>query len=152
MCAYCSLVFKVRHISHASSFLLPFLLPVAQALLQLPTKALAKFKQGTLGSNYLIKDILQLVLRQRRALDVLDCAKFSRHPLAVFALYWGHPLLCQLIFYLGVLSKIYLRADDQARHSRAVMVDLWKPFLADVFEGRGGCYGEADEKDVGLRV
>jgi hypothetical protein len=31
-------------------------------------------------------------------------------------------------------------------------MDLREPFLLDVLEGCGGCDGEADEEDIGLRV
>lgn len=86
---------------------------------------------------YLIKDILELVLRQRRALDVLDGTELSRHSLAVFLLYRGHPLLRQLVFYCVVFPQIYLCTDDEARHAWAVVVYFGKPFLADVLERSG---------------
>jgi hypothetical protein len=91
-------------------------------------------------------------LRQSRTLDVLDRTKLSCHSLTVLALYWRHPLLCQLVFYGGVLSQIHLGTYNQAWHTRTVVVYLGEPLFADVLEGCGRGYGEAYEEDIGLRV
>lgn len=101
---------------------------------------------------YLVKNVLELVLRQGRALNVLDSAKLSRHPLAVLALDRRHPLLCQLVLYRSVLPQIHLCAHDQTRHARTVVVYLGKPLLAHVLKRRGRGYGETHEEYVGLRI
>lgn len=82
----------------------------------------------------LVENVLELILRQRGALDIFDSAKLPCHPLAVFPLDRGHSLLKQLVFYVCVISQIHLGADDEARHSRAVVMYLGKPFFANVFE------------------
>jgi hypothetical protein len=102
--------------------------------------------------SYLIEHVLELVLRQRRALDVLDCAQLSRHPLAVLALDRRHPLLGQLVLDRVVFPQIDLRADNQTRHARAMVVHLGEPLLTDVLERGGRRHGEAHKEDVGLGV
>lgn len=101
---------------------------------------------------YLIKHVLELVLRQSRALDVLDRTEFACHSLAVLALYWRHSLLCQLIFYGVVLPQIHLCTHNQAWHPRTVVMHLGEPLFTDVLEGGGRSYGEAHEEDIGLGV
>lgn len=103
-------------------------------------------------SSDLIKNIFQLELSKCRTLHVFDCTKLSRHALAIFPLYWRHSLLRQLVLYLSIFPKIYLSTDDQAGHSRAVMVDLGKPLLAYILERSRGCDGEADEEDISLGI
>jgi hypothetical protein len=100
----------------------------------------------------LIEDILQLVLRQRRALHVLDRTKFLRHALAVLLPNGLHLRLRQLLAHLRVVTEIGLCADDQAGDAGAVVVDFGEPFLADVLEGGGAGDAEAHEEDVGLRI
>jgi hypothetical protein len=101
---------------------------------------------------YLIKHVLELVLRQGRALDVLDSAKLSRHPLTVLALDRRHPLLGQLVLDRRVLAQIHLCAHNQTRHPRTVVVYLGEPLLAHVLEGCGRGYGEAYEEHVRLGI
>jgi hypothetical protein len=104
------------------------------------------------GVTYLVEHVLELVLRQRTALDVLDGAELPRHALAVLFPHGRHLLLCQLLPDARVVPQIHLRADDEARHARAVVVYLGKPLLAHVLEGGGRGDAEADEEDVGLGV
>lgn len=102
--------------------------------------------------THLIEDVLELVLRQRRALDVLDGPQLLGHALAVLLADGRHALFLQLIPDLLLVAEIDLRADDEAGYAGAMMVDFGEPFLADVLKGRGGGDAEADEEDVGLRV
>jgi hypothetical protein len=107
---------------------------------------------GSETPDYLVEDVLQLVLGQRRALDVLDGSELPGHPLASITGDRRHLLLCKLVSHGSVVAEIDLGADDEARDTGAVVVDLGKPLFPDVFKaGRGG-YAEADEEDVGLRV
>jgi hypothetical protein len=104
------------------------------------------------GDDGLVKDVLEALLRQGRALDVLDGAELTREPLARVVL--DGPLLLpgELLADGGVLSQVDLGADNQAGHARAVVVDLGEPFLLDVLERCRARDREADEEDVGLRV
>jgi hypothetical protein len=45
-----------------------------------------------------------------------------------------------------------LCANNQAGYSRAVVVDLGKPLLSNVFKGCRGCDREANEEDIGLGI
>lgn len=101
---------------------------------------------------YLIENILELVLCQGRALDVLNGAKLSCHPLSVFPLDRRHPLFRQLVLDSIVFSQIDLCTNNQAWHARAVVVNFREPLLAYVFERCGRCDGEADEENVCLGV
>ena len=102
--------------------------------------------------TYLVKNILQLVLGQGTALDVLNRTEFFGHALSIFPAHGGHLLLGQLVPDTGIVSQIDLGADNEARDARAVVVDLREPLLADVLEGSGGGDTEANEEDIGLRV
>ena len=101
---------------------------------------------------YLVENILEFVLRESRALDVLNRSQILRHLLAGFPGDRAHLLLSELLADAGIVSQIDLRADDEARHTRAMMVHLRKPFLAHILKGSGGRDGEANEKDIGLGV
>ena len=103
-------------------------------------------------NTHLIKHILQLILRQRRALHILDSAQLFRHPLSILPPNRAHLLLIELLAHAGVIAEIGLRADDQAGHAGTVVVHLWEPLFAHVLEGGGRGDGEADEEDVGLGV
>ena len=102
--------------------------------------------------TYLIKDILQLVLRQSAALDILDRPELLGHALAVLLSYWLHLLFCQLFPHLWVVAQVHLGADNEAGDAGAVVVDLRKPLLADVLERGGRRDAEAHQEDVGLGI
>lgn len=87
--------------------------------------------------SYLVKHILQLILRQSTALDVLDRTQVLGHSLTILSPHRCHLLLGQLLLYAGIVSQIDLCADNEAGDAGAVVMDLGEPFFADVFE-RGG--------------
>ena len=111
------------------------------------------------GRSYLVKDVLESLLGQGRALDVLDSTELSGHSLTILSLDRLHLLLAKLAEY-GVLvvtlllrwAQIELGTHNQARDARAVVVDFGEPLLADVLKGSRRDDGEADEEDIGLRV
>jgi hypothetical protein len=102
--------------------------------------------------SYLVKHILELVLRQGTALDVFDSAELLGHALAVLPPHGSHLLLSKLLPDAVIVPQIDLGADNEAGDTGAVVVDLGEPLLADVLEGGGRCDAEADEEDVGLGV
>jgi hypothetical protein len=104
------------------------------------------------GIPYLIKHILELILRQGRALDVLDGAELLGHALARLSRYGPHLLPGKLLDDMGVVAQVDLRADDEARHARAVVVHFWEPLLAHVLERRRRRDAEAHQEHVRLRV
>jgi hypothetical protein len=83
---------------------------------------------------YLIKHVLQLELRKSRALHVLDSAKVLGHTLAIFFPHRLHLLLAKLLAHLRVVAQICLSANNEARHARAVVVDLGEPLFSDVLK------------------
>lgn len=104
------------------------------------------------GCTYLVEHVLQLVLGEGAALDVLDGAEVLGHALAVLFPHRLHLLFGELIAHARVLAKVDLGAHDEAGDARAVVVDLGKPLLPDVFKGSGGGDREAHEENVGLGV
>ena len=106
------------------------------------------FEIGT----HLVKDVLQTLLCQRRALHILHRAKLPSKPLALF---WGNRTLLlprQLVQHLWVVPEIDLGADDEARHTGAVMVHLREPLLLHVLKRRGRRHAETDEEHIRLGV
>lgn len=83
---------------------------------------------------YLIKDILQLVLRQSRALHIFNCTKLLGHPVAVLLTNRLHLLASQLLPNAGVVAQIGLSADNKAGYTGAVVVHLGEPLFPYVFE------------------
>ena len=102
--------------------------------------------------TYLIENILQPELCQRRALHILHRAQFLRHPLAVLLSNRLHLLLRQFLPHSWVITQIYLCADNQAGHAGAVVMHLGEPLLPNVLEGRGRRHREADEEDISLWI
>lgn len=101
---------------------------------------------------YLVKHVLEFVLRQSTALDILHGAQVLCHALAVLLPHRLHLLLGQFLSHARVIPQIDLCTDNEAGNARAVVVHLGEPFLADVLEGCGGGDAEANEEDVGLWV
>ena len=104
------------------------------------------------GSTHLIEHVLQALLSERRALDVLHGAQFPRKPLTLLSRDWPLLLSLQLLQDLGIVSQVDLRTDDQARDSGTVVVDFREPLLLHVLERGGRCDTEANEEDVRLGV
>lgn len=102
--------------------------------------------------SYLVKHVLEFVLRQSTALDVLHRAQILCHALAILLPHRLHLLLGQFLPHARVIPQIDLCSDNEAGDARAVVVDLGEPFLADVLEGCRGGDAEANEEDVGLWV
>lgn len=116
--------------------------------------AVITLSRGSVGPRftYFIEHILQLVLRQRTALDVLDSTELLSHSLSFLFPHRLHLLFGQLFPHTGVISQVCLRAHNKARDAGAMVVDFGKPFLADVLEGGWRGDAEAYEENVGLGV
>ena len=84
--------------------------------------------------SYLVEHILQLVLGECRALNILYRPQVFSHALTILLSYWLHPLFCQLFADAGIIAEIRLRTDDQARNAWTMVVHLWEPFFTDVLE------------------
>lgn len=66
---------------------------------------------AAIGRPYLVKDVLELELRESRALHVLHRTQLFCHLFAIFLPHGLHLLLCQLLPDLRVISQIRLGAD-----------------------------------------
>lgn len=108
--------------------------------------------KDTERSTYLIKHILELVLRQGTTLDVLHRAQLFSHPLTILLPHRLHLLLGQLVLDTRIVSQIDLCTNNKAGNTRAMVVNLWEPLLADVFERCWRGHTKADEEDIGLRI
>ena len=110
-------------------------------------------KANRRGSRtYLVENILELVLGQGRTLDIFNRSQLLGHAISIFFANGLHLLTGKLFANGGVVAKIGLRTDDEARDTGAVVVNLGEPFFANVLKGGGGSHGEADQKDIGLGV
>ena len=83
---------------------------------------------------YLIEDVLQLVLRQCRALHVFNGPQVFGHSLSVFLTYWLHPLFSELLSHLRIIPKIRLGAHYEAWHPWTMVMHLRKPLLPNILE------------------
>jgi len=77
--------------------------------------------------NSLIKDTLEVPLRQRRTFQILDGFDLFCHADCLLILYWCHSLSGQLFLDFVVLSKIEFGADKDNGDVRGVMLDFWVP-------------------------
>ena len=104
------------------------------------------------SETHLVKDVLQTLLRQRRTLHILHRTQFPREAFSL--LRSDGPLLLPLQFLqdLGVVPQIDLRADNEARDTGTVMVDLREPLLLDVLKRCRRRHAEANQEHVRLRV
>ena len=80
------------------------------------------------------KTFLSPFLCEGRTFNVLDGAKLLGQPFTILSRDGSQPLPGKLVNNCGVITEINLRTDNEARHARAVMMDLRQPFLLDVFK------------------
>lgn len=99
-----------------------------------------------------VKHLLQVLLRQRRALHVHHRAHFFRQRPGV--LLWHRPLPPpgQLDQHLDVLPQVALRAHQEDGGQGAAAADFGDPLLPDVLEGGGADHAEAEQQGVGSAV
>lgn len=119
---------------------------------QLPRPRVNQGNKSRGGRTDLVKNVLQALLREGRAFDVLDSAELPSELLALLRSHWPLLLPRQLLQHLRIIPKIDLSADDEARNTRAVVVNLWEPFFFHVFEGCWRCDAEADQEHISLGV
>jgi hypothetical protein len=104
------------------------------------------------NTNSLVEDILQTLLRERRALKILHRIDFLGFGHTLLEGYRSEVLLTKASNGLGILTKIELGAHEEDGGVGAVVVNLGVPLRRYVLEGAGGNDGEAKKEDVGLRV
>ena len=99
-----------------------------------------------------VEHFLQVLLRQRRALDVRHRTDVARELPRRILRHGLVTVLVELDQYFDVVAQVALRADQQQWRVGAVRAQFGQPLLAHVVEGGGRHDREADEKDVGVRV
>lgn len=90
--------------------------------------------RGIPVGSYLVKNILELVLRQSRALDVLNRTQLLCHAVAVFLTDGLHLLSGKLLPNARVVAQISLCTDDETGDTGAMVMHFREPFLPDVLE------------------
>lgn len=99
-----------------------------------------------------VEHLLQVLLRQRRALDVSDRAHFFRQRPGVLFQHRPLPPSGQLDQHLDVLPQVALCADQEDGGQGAAAADFGDPLLPDVLEGGGADHAEAEQQGVGSAV
>lgn len=105
-----------------------------------------------ISQTHLVENVLQALLRQSRALNVLDGAQLAGQLLALLS--HNRPLLRprELLHDAGIVAQIDLGSNDQAGHAGAVVVNFREPFFFDVFKRRWSGDAEAHEENIRLGV
>jgi len=104
------------------------------------------------SADGLVKDVLETLLCEGRALEVLDGVDFLCH-LETHRVGDGlHALLLELVDGVAVLTQIELGAREDDGGVSSVVRNLGIPLGANVVERGRVHQREADEENVGLRV
>lgn len=104
------------------------------------------------GEDGGVKRLLQVLLRERRALHVILRSDLLRHPLRPRA---GHGLdagAVQANEHVDVQQEVRLRAHQDNGRGGVGGTDRGHPLLGDVVEGSGVDHAEAQQEDVRVRV
>lgn len=99
-----------------------------------------------------VKHLLEVLLRQCRALDVRHRAHFLRQRSGVLLQHGALSSPRQLDQHFDVLAQVTLGAHQEDGSQRAAPSDLGDPFLPDVLKGRGADDAEAEQQGVGPTV
>lgn len=98
------------------------------------------------------KHLPDVILLQRGALHVLDGSDLLGQRVALLVGGRGQTLLLQLLHRFIVASQVFLGADQQDGNVGAVVGHFRVPLVLDVCVGRRATDGEADYKNIGLRI
>lgn len=109
-------------------------------------------RRGMWRDTNLVKDVLELVLREGRTLHVFHCAQLLGHTVSIFFANRLHLLAGKLLADSGIVAKIGLGAHDQAGDTGAVVVHLGEPLFAYVLKGGRRSDRKANEEDIRLRI
>ena len=96
----------------------------------------------------LVEDVLEPLLRQRRALHVLDGLVLVCHRLPVRGGRGPHLVGRQLLPLLLVVPEVDLGADEDDRRPGAVVADLGKPLLLTILERGWAGYRVAEKEHI----
>ena len=85
---------------------------------------------GMYALNRLIKDTLQIPLRQRGALQILDGADLLGDLDRLLVLYGGHFALAELLTHFRIVAEVEFGADEDDRDAGGVVFDFREPLFA----------------------
>lgn len=85
----------------------------------------------------LVKNVLETLLSERGALDILYRTKFTCETLSLFRRDGPLLLPLQFLHHLRVIAQIHLGAHNKAWNSGAMVVHFREPLLLYVLKGRG---------------
>jgi hypothetical protein len=77
--------------------------------------------------NRLVKDTLQIPLRERGALQILDGADLLGDLHRLLVLYGRHFALAQLLTHFGIVAEVEFGADEDDRDPGGVVLDFGEP-------------------------
>lgn len=100
----------------------------------------------------LVEDVLEALLGEGRALEVLDRADLLRHGQPLRVRDGGELAVAQLLHGVLVLPQVQLGAHQDDGCVGAVVAHLGVPLRPDIFKGCWVYQGEADEEDIRLWV
>lgn len=104
------------------------------------------------GADGFVKHVLEVLLRQRRALEVANGADLPGKSGTLLVVDRRLPSFPQLVDGISVFPQVELGTDKKDRNVWCVMLNFGNPLSGDVLERRRADDAEADEEDVGLRV
>ena len=99
-----------------------------------------------------VKHLLQILLCQRRALDVRHSPDFFRQGSGILLRHGPLPPPRQLDEHFDVLPQVALRAHQEDGRERAAAADFRDPLLPDVLKGGWADHTEAEQQGVGAAV
>ena len=100
----------------------------------------------------LIKDVLQSLLGQGRALKVLGSSNLLGEPQSLLVGNGVCSLLVELLQSSGVVPQVNLGADEDHGGAWGVVADLRVPLVLDVLEGGVAHNRVRDKEHISLRV
>lgn len=118
--------------------------------LPLPSRSPVRLPQP--HSDGCVKHLLQILLRQRRALDVRHCPDFFRQRPGVFLQHRPLPPPRELDQDLDVLPQVALCAYEEDGRERTAASDFGDPLLPDVLKGSWADHAEAEQQGVSAAV
>lgn len=100
----------------------------------------------------LVKDTLQVSLREGRTFQILVCTNLLGHREGLFVRYRLHSLLPQGFHRSSVFSQIQLRAHQNDGNVGRMMLNLGEPFRFHIVERRRTDDRKTNQKNICLRI
>lgn len=99
-----------------------------------------------------IKDGLEAILSESRALEIRDGSNLLSQPLTFGGSDGGETVALQCVQCFSVLAQVDLRSNENKLCLGAVVGHLWPPLAANVREGGRRDDGEAEQENISSRI